>query len=126
MAFLFFYFYLSKKIRLDVLCESSHMKYQVLLSLKNNEKIFKTVICCSRDMPLKGYIVITPQTKSVLYQCKGNNSIFIADLLQVSLGQGAPGPVERVFTFYAECHKRGGGGGGWPSGNSVHRLRRVS
>ena len=82
-------------------------------------------------------------TKSVLYQCKGNNSIFIADLLQVSLGQGAPGPVERAFTFYAECHKRGGGlakwkecspfmqsvikggGGVWPSGKSVHLLRSV-
>ena len=25
------------------------MKYQVLFSLKNNEKIFKTVVCCGRD-----------------------------------------------------------------------------
>ena len=36
----FFYFYLSKKIRLDISCESSariNMKYQVLFSLKNNE-----------------------------------------------------------------------------------------
>ena len=49
-----FYFYISKKIRLDVLCESSarqriHMKYQVLFSLKNNEKVFMNVVCCSRD-----------------------------------------------------------------------------
>ena len=38
-----FYFYLSKKIRLDVSSESSaqqriHLKHQVLFSLKNNEK----------------------------------------------------------------------------------------
>ena len=38
-----FYLYLSKKIRLDVSCESSatqriHLKHQVLFSLKNNEK----------------------------------------------------------------------------------------
>ena len=24
-----------------------HIKYQALLSLKNNEKIFKNVVCCS-------------------------------------------------------------------------------
>ena len=40
-----FYFYLSKKTRLDISCESSayqriHLKHQVLFSLKNNEKIF--------------------------------------------------------------------------------------
>ena len=40
---LIFFFYLSKKIRLDFLCESStqqriHMKHQILFSLKNNEK----------------------------------------------------------------------------------------
>ena len=42
-----FYVYILKKIRHDVSCESSarqsiHMKYQVLFSLENNEKIFKT------------------------------------------------------------------------------------
>ena len=42
-TFIFFYFYLLKKIRLDVSCESSvrqriHKKYQVLFSLKNDEK----------------------------------------------------------------------------------------
>ena len=52
---LMFYFYLSKKIRLDFSCESSaeqriHLKYQVSFSLKNNEKIF---------------IVIAPITKRV-------------------------------------------------------------
>ena len=49
-----FYFYLSKKIRLDVSCESSavqriQMKYQVLFSLKNNEEIFLNVVCCNCD-----------------------------------------------------------------------------
>ena len=29
------------------------MKHQALFSLKNNEKIFKTVVCCSRDWHLK-------------------------------------------------------------------------
>ena len=46
---------------LDVSCESSakqriHMKYQALFyqKKKNNEKIFKTVTCCSRDWGFKG------------------------------------------------------------------------
>ena len=30
------------------------MKYQVLFNLKNNEKISKTVVCCSRDLAIKG------------------------------------------------------------------------
>ena len=56
---IFFYFYLLKKIRLDVSCESSagqriHIKYQVLLSLKNSEKILKTAVCCSPDWSFKG------------------------------------------------------------------------
>ena len=55
----FFYFYLSKEIRLDVSCESSarqriHMKYQVLFSLKNNEIVFINVVCSSRDWCFKG------------------------------------------------------------------------
>ena len=50
---------LFKKIKLDASCESSakqriHMKYQVLFSLKNNEKVFINVVCCSRDWPFKG------------------------------------------------------------------------
>ena len=49
-----FYFYLSKKIRLDVLCESSvkqriHINSQGLFSLNNDEKIVKIVVCCSRN-----------------------------------------------------------------------------
>ena len=30
------------------------MKYQVLVSLKNNEKVFINAVCCSRDWPFKG------------------------------------------------------------------------
>ena len=41
------YFYLSKEIRLDLLCESS--AYQVLFSLKNSEKVFINVVCCIRE-----------------------------------------------------------------------------
>ena len=53
------YLHLSKKIRLDVSCEFSaeqriYMKYQVLFPLKYHEKIFKTVICCSRGTCFKG------------------------------------------------------------------------
>ena len=54
-----FYLYLLKKIRLDILCESSalqriHMKYQVLFSLMNNEEIFMNIVCCSCDWGFKG------------------------------------------------------------------------
>ena len=52
--FIFFYFYLSKEIRLDFSCERIHMKYQVLFSLKSYEKVFIYVVCCSRDCPFKG------------------------------------------------------------------------
>ena len=31
------------------------MKYQALFYQKNNEKLFKTVVCCSGDWPFKGY-----------------------------------------------------------------------
>ena len=34
------------------------MKYQVLFSLKYNENIFKTVVCCSHDWHFKGLKVI--------------------------------------------------------------------
>ena len=55
---LIFYFYLSKKIRYDFSHDSSayqriHLKHQVLLSLKNNEKIFMNVVCCSHDWRFK-------------------------------------------------------------------------
>ena len=47
--FNFFYFYLSKKIRLDFSCEAEDsLETSVLFSLENNEKIFMNV-CCSRD-----------------------------------------------------------------------------
>ena len=52
-------FCLLKKIRLDFSYESSakqriHLKDQVLFSLKNNEKIFMNVVCCSCDRRFKG------------------------------------------------------------------------
>ena len=40
----YFYFYLSKKIRLDVSC---NMKYQVLFSMENNEKVIMNVVVIS-------------------------------------------------------------------------------
>ena len=56
---LIFYFYLSKKIKLDFSCEPSawqriHLKHQVLFSLKNIEKIFMNVVCCGCDWRFKG------------------------------------------------------------------------
>ena len=32
------------------------MKYQALFFMKSNEKLFKTVVCCSRDWRLRGEI----------------------------------------------------------------------
>ena len=60
-TFIFLLFYLLKKIRLGVSCESSarqriHTKYQVLFSLKNNEKVYMNVVCCSRDWRFKGLV----------------------------------------------------------------------
>ena len=49
-----FLLYLSRKIRLDFSCESSHLKHQVLFSLKNNEKILMNIVCCSSDWRFKG------------------------------------------------------------------------
>ena len=48
---LIFYFYLSKKIRLDFSCESSaqqrfHLKHQVLFLRQTLKKIFMNVVCC--------------------------------------------------------------------------------
>ena len=34
------------------------MKYQVLFSLKNNEKVFINVVCCSRDWHFKGLTLV--------------------------------------------------------------------
>ena len=34
------------------------MKHQVLFSLKNNEKIFMKVVCCSRDWGCKGSLLM--------------------------------------------------------------------
>ena len=56
-----FYFYLLKKKRLDVSCESSarqriHMKYEIKKKKKkkNNEKVFMNVVCCNRDWRFTG------------------------------------------------------------------------
>ena len=38
----------NEKIFKSVICRS-HMKYQVLLSPKDNEKILKSVVCCNHD-----------------------------------------------------------------------------
>ena len=35
------------------------MKYQVLFSLKNNEKVFIHVVSCSGDWHFKGYPILT-------------------------------------------------------------------
>ena len=62
----------SKKIRIHVSCESSawqriHMKYQVLFSLKNNEKVFMVVVCCSCDWPFR---VKIPPESDALHVCQ--------------------------------------------------------
>ena len=35
------------------------MKYQVLFSQKNNEKVFINVVCCSPDWPFKGLFSVS-------------------------------------------------------------------
>ena len=79
----FFYFYLLKTIRLDVLCESSarqriHMKYHVLFSLKNNEEIFMNVVCCSCDWQFKGKCLAVLESDL-------DNSDFVNAMLSLSL-----------------------------------------
>ena len=59
--FIFMYFYLLKKIRLDVSCESSarqriHM-CQVLFPLKNNEKVFTNIFVCSYDRGFNSFVL---------------------------------------------------------------------
>ena len=55
-TFNFFYFYLSKKITLNVLCASRGLTFiQVLFSLKNKEKVFMNVVCGSCDQRFKSY-----------------------------------------------------------------------
>ena len=70
---MFFYFYLFKETRLDVLCEFSdrqsiHMKYQVLFSPKNNEKIFMYVVCLYL-LPLfqEGQLSVTGESMCTKY-----------------------------------------------------------
>ena len=49
------HFVFLSEIKLDVSAKQRmHMKYQVLFSLKNNEKVFINVVCCSRDWRFKG------------------------------------------------------------------------
>ena len=56
---LIFYFYLSKKVRLDFsgelcLAEDSLETSSLIFSLKNNENIFMNDVCCSQDWRFKG------------------------------------------------------------------------
>ena len=62
------------------------MIYQVLLSLKNNEKIFKTVICCSFDWRLKGKV-------------KCIHSVFLSFLRRGVLLHRIAVSRSKVFTF---------------------------
>ena len=50
------------------------MKYQVLFSLKNNEKVFKNVICCSRDRRFKG---LKKKKKNILRSNLVSGKVFI-------------------------------------------------
>ena len=57
--YFYFFFNFSKKTSHDISCESIHMKYQDLFSLKNKNKkkkknIFRNVVCCSCDWRFKG------------------------------------------------------------------------
>ena len=61
------------------------MKYQVLFSLKNNEKVFINVVCCSLDWRFKG---------------KSNNNTQIFEHLQYGLLQTSTlHPDHKVASF---------------------------
>ena len=80
--FIYFLLLSFEKIRLDVSCESSayiHTKYQVFFSLKNNEKVFINVVCCSHDWRLKGYINRLTEYK------QGNEWTYVHLITQVYL-----------------------------------------
>ena len=96
---LFFDFYLCKEIRLDVSCESSarqriHMKYQVIFSLKNNEKVFINVVCCSPETSRT-----SPFTSSKFCK-KQSHSLFELkrSLPQVGFEPGTARSVSQRFT----------------------------
>ena len=42
------------------------MKYQVLFSLKNNERVFINVVCCSRDCRFKNIVKAQAKDKGGL------------------------------------------------------------
>ena len=43
------------------------MKYQVLFSLKNNEKLFVNAVCCSRDWRFKAGLIVRCAASLSLY-----------------------------------------------------------
>ena len=72
-----------EEIRLDFSCESSakqriHLKHQVLFSLKNNEKIFINVVCCSSDWRFKVNYLYTA------FKGRKTNSISIKNQVQIT------------------------------------------
>ena len=45
---------------------NQHMKYQVSFSLKKNEKVFKNVVCCSREWRFKGQKATSGATRHLM------------------------------------------------------------
>ena len=66
------------------------MNYQVLFSLKNNEKIFRTVICCSRDWRLKG------QGKSITFE---ENQLFHFHLFSMGVNDERKNVSQEANSF---------------------------
>ena len=66
------------------------MKYQVLFSLKDNEKVFINVVCCSRDWRFKGSESLdNTQIKKTCEQNKQKNAFdtsYFRDLLLMPMG----------------------------------------
>ena len=63
------------------------MKHQVLFSLKNNEKIFMNVVCCTSDWRFKGLITICLVTAVCVLDnsAKLENSFF--ECLSIGIGR---------------------------------------
>ena len=99
------------------------MKYQVLFSLNNNEKVFINVVCCSHDWHFKGYdavewnlkllwkIAIVKQKKNELLCSVALPHVFQTTMnIPSLLDLGMPTRTLLGLKTYAcqQCHKQFG------------------
>ena len=61
------------------------MKYKVLFSLKNNEKVFMNVVCCIRDWRFKGQASTTGWERTGQMLCIVDTSLSVLMTLRMCL-----------------------------------------